>query len=325
MFSDKVVEEANAGSLMLVYMGHGSYDRLDNMHVGKTRYPILLGEDVTKFNIEDGKLPVMLIVACQTGYMDHPQGSLCERVCFQEKAPVAIIASSRDSHPYSNTLLQKALVGEITEHRRATLGEAFLRAKRELILAEDPARAELETLASLVIPKKANREALNQSHVSLYNLTGDPGLQLRYPDIDLAPEDARFDAKTGKVAFGAALPKGTGKLAWECTVEVTRSQIPGELKPVTADDLASGDEKKIKAAEEAIAANHAISNTKQVATIKCVSIGSSTEADAEFVVEHFEGKPDPALAPGDYILKLSARDKDGKKYGFTALRLTIQE
>ncbi|MBK8206420.1 MAG: hypothetical protein IPK87_06425 [Planctomycetes bacterium] len=327
LFSDKVIEEANAGALMLVYMGHGSYDRLDNMHVEKTRYPILLGDDVAKFNIPDGKLPVMLIVACQTGYMDHPQGSLCERICFTEKAPVAVVASSRDSHPYSNTLLQKALVGEIIANRRGTLGEAFMRAKRELILAEDPDRGQLEFMARFIIPKKDERDALNRSHISMYNLTGDPGLRLRYPSLQAEKmSDATWNDEKGFAHIKVHAPQygaDNKELVWECSVEVSRSKIPGELKTFAAADLASSDAKKVKAAEDAIAANHAISNTKRVATMKLTHIGVSKGGG--IVEQHFEGKPEPALAPGDYILKLSARDSEGKAYGFTSLALTVKK
>ena len=327
LFSDKVIEEANAGALMLVYIGHGSYDRLDNMYVEKTRYPILLGEDVAKFNIPDGKLPVMLIVACQTGYMDHPQGSLCERICFAEKAPVAVVASSRDSHPYSNTLLQKAMVGEIIANRRGTLGEALMRAKRELILAEDPDRGQLEFMARFIIPKKDERDALNRSHISMYNLTGDPGLRLRYPSLQAEKlSDATWNAEKGFAHIKVHAPQfgaDNKELVWECSVEVLRSKIPGELKTFDAADLASGDAKKVKAAEEAIAANHAISNNKRVAAMKLTHIGVSKGSG--IVEQHFEGKPEPALAPGDYILKLSARDSEGKAYGFTSLALTVKK
>lgn len=326
LFSDKVIEEANPGSLMLVYMGHGSFDRLDDMYVGTTRCPILLGDDVGKFNIPDGKLPVMLIVACQTGYMDHPKGSLCERICFTEKAPIAVVASSRDSHPYSNTLLQKALCGEIIANRRVTLGEAFVRAKRELVLAEDPDRSQLEFMARLVIPKKDERDAFNRSHVSMYNLTGDPGLRMRYPGLEVKPLAPASVNEKGVVHVKVQAPgKGAdGKdLHWECTVEVLRSKIPGELKPLDPADLNADDAKKVKAAEEAMAANHATSNNKVVAKLKLTHIGSAKGEGA--VEQHFEGKLDSALAPGDYILKLSARDSEGKAYGFTSVALKIEK
>ncbi|MCB9932220.1 MAG: hypothetical protein H6841_02230 [Planctomycetes bacterium] len=183
-FSNKVIEEANAGALLLCYLGHGAYDRLDDMYVevdGKrTRYPILSAGDVGKFNIPDGKLPVMMIIACETGRLDHPKGSLAEKICFTEKAPVAVIASSRDSHPYSNTLLELAMVDELSVNSAPTLGHAFLKSKRELILGEHPERKKLDTMAMFIIPEK-ERAGLNQSHLSLYNLTGDPGLRMQYP------------------------------------------------------------------------------------------------------------------------------------------------
>ncbi len=330
LFSDKVIEEANAGSLLLVYLGHGSYDRLDNMYVNidkdtRVVYPILRGSDVEKFNIPDGKLPVMMIVACQTGYMDHPKGSLCERICFEEKAPVAVIASSRDSHPYSNTILQKALVAEVTEHRRATLGEAFLRTKRELILAEDPDRKVLETMVSMLM-KPEERQQMNLAHLSLYNLTGDPGLRLRYPGIEMRGGDIHRDAETGMLTFCAALtPEQAQDLQWECTIEVARTKIAGKLVDVTPADLTAADREKVKAAEAAIAKNHAISNDKRIAELKPEKIGRTQMEGASTIEEHFQGKPEPALAPGDYILKLSARNKAGKRYGFTGIRFTVKE
>ncbi|MDH5642435.1 MAG: C25 family cysteine peptidase, partial [Nitrospira sp.] len=154
-FSDKVVKEANDGSLMLVYLGHGSHDRLDDMRVpySKERFPILAGSDIESFAIADAKLPVMLIVACATGYMDHPRGSLAERVCFSERAPIAVVASSRDSHPYSNMLVQKGLISEITASRRETLGEAFRLMKLDILDGNDKARLELDQMAAMLVPK----------------------------------------------------------------------------------------------------------------------------------------------------------------------------
>lgn len=327
-FSDKVIEEANDGAFFLVYLGHGMHDRLDNMYVEaaarRLRYPILSSDDVAKFDIPDGKLPVMLIIACQTGYMDHKQGSLAERICFTENAPVAVIASSRDSHPYTNTLLQKALTAELTDHRRATLGQAFLLAKRELVLARDPERSGLELLASFVIPNQADRAELNRSHLSLYNLTGDPGLRLRYPSLELkALGNASHDAESGAVQLKLNMPELEG-LTLECHVEVRRTRIAGELKEFNRADLASGDADKVAAAEAAIAHNHAVSNNKRVASLTLEHIGTVEVPGQEAAEQHFEGKIEPALAPGDYLLKLSARNADGE-YGFAAAAFTVKK
>lgn len=328
LFSDKVIDEANAGALMLTYMGHGLYDRLDNMDIqdesGKrVRAPILSSDDVAKFNIPDGKLPVMLIVACQTGYMDHPKGCLAEKICFTEKAPVAVIGSSRDSHPYSNTLLQKALVSAVSTDRVPTLGEALLIAKRELVLAEDPDRGRLELMAKFIIPKDEERTALNASHMSMYNLTGDPGLRMRYPTVDLQGHSAEFaDGKlTVRIRHADKLPEGT---SLSCAIEVRRTEIAGELKSFTAADLVSADADKRKAAEEAVRANHATSNSKLLLEPKLEVIGSAKldEGGYETVLQ---GKLEKVPAAGEYNVKVYATVQKSTDCGFTATKLILKK
>ena len=339
-FSDKVLEEANTGAFLLSYMGHGAVDRLDDMHVSQgegkrdLRYPILQDDDVVKFNIEDGKLPVMIIVACATGFLDHKEQCLTERICFAEKAPVAVISSSRDSHPYSNTLLQNAMITEMTKNRRATLGECFMRAKREIVQGEDKNRKSLENMAAFIIPKKSDRDKLNRAHLYLYNLIGDPGLKLRYPGSSVKFEPAKPEAFKGgevEVAFalndplpGNPVAKSTeaASVKISATLEVRRSQVFGELKAFDAKDLISSDEAKRKAAEDAIAANHATANTKVLAPCKLsgVDYTGSGCTGGKFII-----KIDEALAPGDYVVKLFALDSKGAHCGFAALKLKVKE
>ena len=338
-FSDKVIEEANQGAMILSYMGHGAPDRLDDMHVpqgeGKrdVRYPILTAEDVAKFKIEEGKLPVMIIVACATGFMDGKDDCISERICFTEKAPVAIVSSNRDSHPYSNTLLQNAMITEITKNRRVTLGEAFLRAKREIVLGEDKNRKNLETMAQFIIPKKSERDKLNRAHLYLYNLIGDPGLKLRHSNSEVKCLTRKAVATLGqsfstKFSFAPALPiaKGSGPFVGDATVEahleVRRSQVASALQPFTAADLISTDAAKRKAAEDAVASNHAAANTKWVC--KGELMGSVMPGDQSVLEEvTVEIKIDEALAPGDYVVKLFALDSKGQHCGFAALKLQV--
>ena len=333
-FSDKVIDEANAGALLLCYLGHGAHDRLDNMYVeagGKRiRYPILTADDVSKFDIPDGKLPVMMIIACETGHLDHPQGCLAEKICFTEKAPIAVVASSRDSHPYSNTLLQKAMVHEMTDIRAATLGQAFLDAKRELILAEDPDRSKLEMMAFFAIPKKADRDELNRSHLALYNLTGDPGLQIQYPKLDLHLEATQGD--DGEFTLTISSPSRTKDLDPEFWVEVTRSSQAHDVKEFDKAALTGDDDKARAKAEDVIAANHANSNDKVVAKLKVTpdgegSVDGKTE-DGTPVILHkyfYKGKLDSPLEPGDYILKVFARDTKGERCGFAAAKFAVKK
>lgn len=335
-FSEKVIEEANRGALVLTYLGHGLYDRLDNMYVeveGKrVRYPILTSEDVGKFDIPDGKLPVMLIIACQTGYMDHKEGCLAETICFTEKAPVAVIASSRDSHPYSNTILQKGVIQQMTDTRAPTLGEAFLNAKRELILAEDPDRGQLEFMAMLVIPDKKERDQLNRSHLSLYNLTGDPGLRMQYPKLD-------FDLAVGNTfKAGGDLVPGirADDVFWkfdadgvhgdfEFWIEVERPEHANEIKEFDKSALAGTDEDARAKAEKVIAGNHANANDKKVGALEMKAIGTTARKGRNGEELIFEGKLDPGLEPGDYILKVFARDPEGERCGFAAARIKVNK
>lgn len=340
-FSQKVIEEANAGSLLLCYMGHGQIDRLDNMYVKvegeRLRYPILTGDDVKDFKIKDGKLPVMLIIACETGHLDNDGECLAERILFNESAPVAVLASSRDSHPYANVLLQKAFISEITENHRATLGEAIMLAKRELVEAKDPDRKQLETMAMFILPKKAERVELNRSHISMYNLCGDPGLRMRYPTLEMSPGATGKSAIAGgtadillKVPSTAIQGEGGGKsAAWKIQLELQtrRTVIAGELKTVPEADLASGDPAKRKAAEDIIAANHATSNDKRVAAFSYTFQGFKQKMTKEELVNElvYQAKFDNSLAPGDYILKVFALDEKGQACGFTSLEITVKE
>jgi hypothetical protein len=340
--SAKVIEEANAGALLLTYMGHGLRDRLDDMYVQvegeKLRYPILTGDDVRGFNIPEGRLPVMLIVACETGRMDHAEQCLAERILFTERAPIAVLASSRDSHPYANTLLQKAFISEITENRVATLGEAMIRAKRELVEAKDPDRKELDRMAMMIVPK-AERDELNRSHISMYNLCGDPGLRLRHPSLRAEPELADKSVAAGReftvtvrVPASALADSEDGRppsLKWKLSVELQtrRTTIAGQLKPVTAADLASPDAAKRKAAEDALAANHAVSNNKRVGAFSHTFQGFKQSMGKEELVTKlvFQCKTDNSLAPGDYILKVFALDEKGAACGFHSVEFTLKE
>ena len=245
------------------------------------------------------------------------------RSCFTEKAPVAVIGSSRDSHPYSNTLLQKALVSAVSTDRVPTLGEALLIAKRELVLAEDPDRGRLELMAKFIIPKDEERTALNASHMSMYNLTGDPGLRMRYPTVDLQGHSAEFaDGKlTVRVRHAEKLPEGT---SLSCAIEVRRTEIAGELKPFTAADLVSADAEKRKAAEEAVRANHAASNSKLLLEPKLEVIGSAKldEGGYETVLQ---GKLEKVPAPGEYNVKVYASVQKSTDCGFTATKLILKK
>ncbi len=354
-FSDKVIEEANSGAFLLSYMGHGACDRLDDMHVAQgegkrdLRFPILQGDDVSKFNIEGGKLPVMIIVACATGFMDNKETCLSERICFAEKAPVAVISSSRDSHPYSNTLLQNAMITEMTKNHRATLGEAFMLAKREIVEGKDKNRKSLENMAAFIIPKKSDRDTLNRAHLYLYNLIGDPGLTLKYANTNLRVDQKKGDTHSTLLDTARGSAAGTVTAAPAETVElwvdvdpeladdiksparigavleVRRSQIAGELETLDPAELISSDEKKRAKAEAAVAKNHEAANAKTIGTFVGEEGPRSPGRNPGLSSMMLKLKIDEALAPGDYVVKLFALDSKGEHCAFAALKLKVNE
>ncbi|MHC4839941.1 MAG: C25 family cysteine peptidase, partial [Planctomycetota bacterium] len=327
-FSEKVIEEANAGSLILTYVGHGLYDRLDNMHVKvgteTRRYPILSAADVKDFDIKDGKLPVLVIIACQTGYMDHEKGCLAEAVLFKENAPVAVIGCSRDSHPYSNIIFQKTLM-ETAVGDAKTIGDAFLAAKKELIEAKDSQRPTLEMMALAIMPDKKDRDTSNEAHLRLFNLTGDPATILRKADAqafvakgDTGPElsekisvkaESEFDIGV-RLVPKMCVTDAKKLVVHGVRVELyrTRSASSPELQKFSKADLYTEDAEKRAAAEAILAANHAASNEKVVTDVtvtqKSASLG---EADSSVI---YAVKLGPGVAPGDYILKVFALDAE---------------
>lgn len=328
-FTEKVLEEANEGALILSYMGHGSKDRLDDMQVKvgdeTHRYPILQDKDVANFDIPEGRLPVMIIVACATGYLDGKNDSLTEKIIFQDKAPVAVISSSRDSHPYSNTILQNGLISEITGRHRATLGEAYLRAKRELILAEDKNRAQIESLSAFILPRK-ERDALNAAHLYLYNLTGDPGLRLKQPNFELSCEP--IQSIPGARIEAEIMTQGDITLcnSVTATLEVRRSQIFHEIREFSAADLVSADEKAREKAEAIVSANHNAANNKVVAEGDCTGGGGYGEP-GKGPVRYFKtitATVPEDLAPGNYFLKVAYFDEEGKQAGVLAVPVEVK-
>lgn len=342
-FSSQVIKEANAGGLILTYIGHGLYDRLDNMQVkidGETkRFPILSVADVKDFNIKDGKLPVMMIVACQTGYMDHKEGCLAEAVIFQKNAPVAVVASSRDSHPYSNILFQKTFTESVVGECK-TLGAAFLAAKRELIEAKDPKRSTLDIMALAVMPDKKDRDRSNEAHLRLYNLVGDPGLQLRKASAkvfiakgDKGPESS----KSIRVDFESEFELGLRFTPQMCVEFKDGAKVEGieirlcrardsrspDLKGFKKGDLFSSDDEVRKVAEAVLTSNHAASNDKVMSdvgyTLKAAHLGDD---DASVI---YTVKLGPGVAPGGYILKVFALDDEKGFVAIDSTPLTVRK
>jgi hypothetical protein len=215
--TERMANAISGGSLVTTYIGHGNVDRFDSMRIptGEGReYRFTIGERdrLVKLLEKPCDTPtVMLIVACQTGCFDHPKDhAIGEAMLFAPGGPAAVLAGSRDTHPYSNIFVQKEFVSALTErgrgddpmteslldrHRPAwpwqsaawsrartmTVGAAHHAVKAYLRNAPaDEYAKQIEALASMLFAPE-QRRAMNEAHVLLYNLLGDPAMRVRRP------------------------------------------------------------------------------------------------------------------------------------------------
>jgi hypothetical protein len=216
-FRDHAIGELNAGCLFWVYLGHGQRTLLDDVYVPGGSYPILSTSDAAFFRSTDIHRagPIALFVACYSGAFDGEEDCLAETLLSSEEGPVAVLAASRVTLPYGNAVLCSELMAECFTHRRATVGEMLLHAKRQLCSErqDDPCRSALDLFARLLSPVPSTQEAERREHALLYNLLGDPLLSIAHSqEVQLdVPQSARGGETI--VVRGASPVEGT------CTLE----------------------------------------------------------------------------------------------------------
>ncbi len=242
--------------------------------------------------------------SCSDGeYQADGAGSLAEELLGRPGGPVAILAASDVSHPYANAILPRELGHALLDLRARTYGEAVLVAKRNMVERQDDLRRSLDQLAAPYLDEPM--EDCIQSHVSMYNLFGDPAAPTHLP-----PGRVRFDPPGGQARPGGRLelsgrvgtqegraPMAAGRVV--VTLEVSRTVVLGELAPP---------------GPETYAANHALANDKVAARAE----GEVTDGQFALALEV------PADLPaGSYHLKAYAWDEAADSVG--NLRLQIAE
>lgn len=193
-FADYAVKRWNEGALVVAYVGHGSTHNVDWCRFNKERYPILGMDEVAKIGALRGA-PISMFVACSTGHFDGENDCLAEEMLKRPKGPVAVIASSRVSSPYSNGVIAKEMLDVLFKTEAPTAGELLTGVKRRLLEPSegDAARAQIEKMGEMFAKDPAVRRADREDHVALYNLLGDPTLVIGRPgklDVSAAPEVA---------------------------------------------------------------------------------------------------------------------------------------
>ncbi len=228
-FADHVVKSINEGSLFLTYVGHGSSRALDYLQAGQNWFPILEADHVP--SIDAGhRPPVTALIACWTGEFDRPDPDcLAELLLREPKGPPAVIAASRISHPFPDALLGQALA-ELMLRERAPIGEVLLRAKLEML---KNAGGPLGLLARPFISKVIDPKLLVRDHVFIYNLLGDPAMELPLPARTLTLSGPDQVAAGATLAFHVEVPEGCqGELL--VSLEAPLGDLPPGLSPAGA-------------------------------------------------------------------------------------------
>ncbi len=282
----RLVEDLNHGALFAAYVGHGLPSHFDDATWRGESWPIGSAAELRKVDIERGA-PFFLSLTCLTGAFDQPNGevSVAESLALNPRGPVAVIASSRESHPYPNALLAEGFIDTFLSRRPRTIGEGVTTWKREL-LGRSNVLAEAMFSTDAVL--------LKREHQSLYNLFGDPATRIRYPApaaVEVVTAPLRQDAPVEVSLRVAGVDRGQATV----TLETLRSKIRGTL--VGPGALA---ELPLDEALSAMAKNHATAIDKVVAREVVPLFGGTA-------MHRFEAP----TTPGHYVIKVFVRGDDG--------------
>ena len=234
-WADAWASAYNVGGVLQPYVGHAVDDLPLNDLATPTR-----GAFATFFACTNGNFQLPL-----------PHESLGEALLAEEAGPLGVIAASVVSDPYGNAVLAREFSRVLLNERAPTIGEAFTRARYDMVYREDGLRTTMDQAASFYYD---DVDALVASHVTMYNLLGDPTISPR-----IAPSAVVFDDPGGSLPAGSTVPLA-GEVALpgfsgliQVTLEIRRSAYVADIEPADEDDLA------------AAVANHAVANEKVLA------------------------------------------------------------
>jgi hypothetical protein len=190
-FAARARQQLNEGSLAWVYLGHGRMTELDRVPTPTGSESILSVGDVPKLHC-GGHSPLAVLVACYTGAMDGPRNCLAEELLIADEGPVAVIAATRVTMPYGNTVLGCELLRACFRDRPELLGDTLRQAERKTLLPlrDDQLRGSLDSMAGGLSPAPVDLASERREHVQMYHLFGDPLIHLCRPTMDNAPTKA---------------------------------------------------------------------------------------------------------------------------------------
>jgi hypothetical protein len=213
-------------------------------------HSILRVNDVDRLRARGGP-SIALFLACYTAAFDGQGDCLAEELLRAGGGPVATIGGSRVTMPYAMSVLGLEMLKECFVHRRTTIGEVLLNAKRGMILdpRDDPRSKQLDALAGLLSPSGCTLADERLEHVHLFNLLGDPMLSLLHPHEVLVK------------SAGTAHPRDRLSVSGECdvdgvaTIELAVRRDRLTFKPEPREDYWPSSESDAEYARTYLAAN----------------------------------------------------------------------
>lgn len=225
-FPATTMQRLNDSPFFWVYIGHGNRARLDRLRMPNCKQRIMKMKDLDQLKNGQGRT-IALMLACSTGDYDANDDSLAERMVATPGGPVAVMASSRVAMPYSMAVLANGMMRQLFTNKTVTLGQVFLSAKQEMVREEskDKNRMMIDQMARTFSPTRNMLPEERQEHVDLFNLFGDPLLQLPYPEtIKLDVPETAKQGETIKIT-------GTLPFDGQLTTELIRSRRRPDYAP----------------------------------------------------------------------------------------------
>lgn len=266
-FHRETVERFNEGCLFWVYSGHGSCRALDRLRLPDAAYRVFDHTDAQTLQCRHGS-PIAILMCCHAGAYDAEQDCLAEEMLRAEGGPIAVLAASRVTMPYGMIVLGRETIAEYFSGRPKTLGELVLAAKRQAIApdATDELRRSIDNVAAAFSDRQSLVEERGE-HVQLFNLLGDPLLQL------IRPAEISFDSPAQVRAGEEIDVQGASPGIEEVEVElvVRRDRLAFEPPPREAYPGAS------QAADE-LDTTYARANDRRLAAVLVATAGGRFRA-----------------------------------------------
>lgn len=284
-FEEKVLDIYNEGSLMTIYVGHGSDESMQG----------LSEEQIDAIHCAH-RLPFALFFACHTGDYTEEDDSISELLFAKADGPIAVFASTDVSHPYGNAVLAYEAQRAFLDARPRTVGEALLATKVQSIENADDFRKFVDAAAQAGGVSPWEQQRLRRQHLDLYNLLGDPATPMQYPASEVVFDPIQGELPDGTLTVSGATP-GVDAGSALVTLETERDVILASLDPVDPEDPDP----------VVVAANWARAVDKTVVSVTVPVTGGRFQAVLV---------PPEDLPVGTYYIKVYAEGNGVDSFGF---------